>query len=128
MSDLILLDPLTGKEREAWVYQAADLLIKKMKREGLWGTMDYYFKIWCNKNPELVKTYEFNRDGMRETRRNKHASFENKSNRLLLQIPGEFIDFAEKYFPKEVMEIGRHKFMQMVARRYPLFKIPEGSI
>lgn len=128
MSDLILLDPLTGQERPSWVYQAADLLIKKMKREGLWGTMDFYFQMWLKKNPSLANAYSKNKENMQATRRNKHASFENKSNRLLLQIPGEFIDFAEKYFPEQVMDIGRHKFMQMLAKRYPLFKIPEGSI
>lgn len=125
MSDLLLINPFTGQERPSWVYQATDILIKKMKNEGLWKTMDFYFQIWLKTKPEEAKRFNEARQELTDSRRNRTATFKNKSNRLLTTMPGQFIEFAEKYFPEELGTMGTRNFHLEMAKRYPIFKVPE---
>lgn len=113
-----------GSIRPAWAVEAVDSLIKKMKTKGLWESLDFMVSLWMKKNPQIAKQFEREQKTVQKTRR-KHAAFQNKSNRLLVSIPQEIHIFLNALFSKEIEEMGTKKFYRLVAKKYPMFKIPE---
>jgi len=128
MSDLLLINPLSGDIKPAWAYEAADKLLRKIRSAGLWGTLDFYFEIWLKKNPSYSNKYNEAMKDLRGSRRNESATFSNKSNRMLVSVPAEFSLLVDKFFSDEVKEMGSQVFWRKFAKRYPIFKVPTNSV
>lgn len=117
-----------GKDRPAWAMKMVDTFIKKAKHQGLWKTLDFVVDSYMRKKPEEFNEFIRQQKEVVATRRNKHASFKNKSNRLLVEIPENIYTFVNTMFGQEIQAMGLSKFYKEVARRYPMFKVPEGKI
>lgn len=116
-----------GRIRPSHVVEAVDNLMYKMKKKGLWESLDFMVKVWMEKNPEATKQFEQDQKNIQATRR-KHAAFENKSNRLLASIPEEIHIFLNTFWHSEIESMGRKTFYTKVVQKYPIFKIPEGNV
>lgn len=116
-----------GHIRPSEVVSAVDGLMYKMKKKGLWESLDFMIRIWSERNPEVTKQF-LKEQHMIKTTRKKHAAFSNKTNRLLVSLPAEIHHFLTVFWDTEIQNMGTKRFYREVARRYPFFKIPEGNI
>lgn len=125
MSDLLVADSFSNKLRPAWVVEAADNLIWKVRNKDIWESIDFLLEVWKRKNPQEAARFG---DAVRDTtssRRNEHASSETKSLRYLLELPQEIHAALDFFFAEKINEMGKNNFFREFARRYPFFKVAE---
>lgn len=110
-----------GKEYPVWAVRAVDDLFVKVKKKGLWETVEFALKLYLEKHPEFVQEQK----DLQSSRANKHAAFKNKSNRLIVELPETINDFIHVFFDGEIKAMGQKRFSRELARRFPIFKVPE---
>lgn len=116
---------ISNKIYPSWAVKAVDNLLLKVKKQGLWGTLDFVIDIWLKKNPETAKKFISERKSISSSRRTNTASSKTKSLRYLVEIPYEISYVIDFFFQREVKEMGTKRFWREFSRRYPLFKVPE---
>lgn len=115
-------DPLSQKSYPAWMVQAVDELIYKVRHKSVWEITDFCLEIWAKKYPTEHKEYLKFMARYRANRKNKHGSTDNKTWRSLVEVPQELTYLLNKIASHKIEEYGTQKYWREFAKRYPGFR------
>lgn len=123
--DLIYHDPVTDKVYPAWLSEAVDELLYKVRKKGIWEIVDFCIEIWATKYPTEHKKYLTEMKKYKSNRLNKFASTKSKVYRELISLPREMNFLLDKIAADKIADYGPQKFWREMARRYPGFSPAE---
>lgn len=124
MNEIMAFDPLTQQTYPAWMGEAVDQLLLKIRHKDVWEIVEFAIAFWMKKNPVEYKKYLDSVQKHRDSRRDKFASFKDKNirTRELVHIPSDISYILEKIAYHKIEEYGRLKFYKEFAKRYPGFR------
>jgi hypothetical protein len=115
-----------GEPRNTDDIAAATKLValKKKYQTNYWPVVEEVLKIWADKHPGEYKSFLFELQDMKETRRNKFASSETEMFRYTLDIPETVVFMLRKLYTTEEMPMDK-QFFRSWAKKFPKMQIAE---
>lgn len=126
-TEILYTDPLTQKTRPAWLVEAVDRLLYKVRHKDIWEIVEFAVNFWARKNPvEHRKFLEANKR-YRDSRKKDTGATDSNSLRATVNIPRDISYILEKIAAHKIKEYkgGSLKFWRDFARRYPGFAAAE---
>jgi hypothetical protein len=124
-NSLLYTDPLTLKSYPAWLVQAVDTLLYKIRHKDIWEICDFAISFWAKKNPREYRLFLDANKRFKLSRKNKFASTESMDMRQLAHIPSDVSYILDKIAGHKIEEYGKLKFWRAFAKRYPGFSTAE---
>jgi hypothetical protein len=122
MNDLYTYDTLADKQRPAWMVEAVDRLLAKVKKQNLWKIVDFCIDIWAKRYPKEHKEYLKALSRYRANRKNEYGATKNKAWRELGVIPPLIYYLLNKIAFDKIEVYGKTRFYREFAKRYPGFR------
>lgn len=115
-----------GEKRDTTDIEAASRLIKLKEKHGsdVWPVIEECLRIWHAKHPQEYKSFLFQLEDMKNTRRNKFASSETEMFRYTLDIPEKVVYMLRKLYTTSELPMDK-EFFRKWARKFPKMQIAE---
>jgi len=115
-----------GEPRDTRDIEAVEGLLKLKEKHGsdVWPVIEECLRIWTSKHPSEYKSFLFQLDDMKQTRRNQFASSETEMFRYTLDIPEKVIFMLRKLYTTDELPMDK-KFFRTWARKFPKMQIAE---
>lgn len=120
-TSILYTDPLTMKTYPAWLVEAVDNLLYKIRHKNIWEICDFAIRVWERKNPTEAKKFYEAQEAFRNSRRSDTGSSKSKWIRGTVNIPSDISYLLTKFADHKIEEYGRLKFWRDFAERYPGF-------
>ncbi len=100
------------------------LLLKQKNPTNYWPVIEACLNIWAVKKPTEYKSFLFELQDMKQTRRDKFASSKSGMFRYTLDVPEMVIYMLRKLYTIEEMPMDK-KFFRSWAKKFPKMRIAE---
>lgn len=125
-TEFLYTDSLTQKSYPAFMVQAVDELLYKIRHKNIWEICDWAIEFWMKKNPSEAKKYL---EAVKEHQKSRKTEFASTGGdgtgrmnvREIVHIPPDISYLLEKIARHKIEDFGRLKFYKEFARRYPGF-------
>lgn len=126
-TEILYTDPLTEKTYPAWLVEAVDQLLYKIRHKSIWDLCDFAIKIWAKKNPQEHKRWMKWNDEYRKSRKKETGATDSNSLRGLVNIPSDISYVLRKFGQHKIDDYpgGETQFWRDFVKRYPGFGASE---
>jgi hypothetical protein len=120
-NEILYTDPLTMKSRPAWLVEAVDQLLMKIRHKNVWEISEWAIRFWAKKNPVEYHKFINAQNEWKKGQKNEFASTKNHSLRQIVNIPSDISYILEKFASHKIDDYGRKKFWTEFAKKYKGF-------
>lgn len=113
-----------GEPRKLSDLEAVKGLIKLRDKGDVWPVVEECLRIWMAKHPAQYKSFLWELEDVKQTRRNKFASSETEMYRYTLDIPETVIYMLRKLYTTDQLPMDK-KFFRAWAKKYPKMQVAE---
>ncbi len=100
------------------------LALKHKHQTNYWPVIEACVDIWAAKKPQQYKSFLFELQDMKQTRRNKFASSKSEMFRYTLDVPEMVIYMLRKLYTVDEMPMDK-KFFRSWAKKFPKMQVAE---
>jgi len=118
---ILYTDPLTMKSYPAWLVDAVDQLLYKIRHKDIWEIVEFAIKVWEKKNPTEAKKFYKAQEEFRNSRLKDTGASKSNWIRGTVNIPSDISYLLFKFADHKIEDYGKLKFWRDFASRYPGF-------
>lgn len=124
MTDIQVVDSLTGKVYPSWAVQAVDALFQKLRNKPMWEGIDFLVEVYFKRFPQAGADLKAKQAETRAGHHNRYGSNRDRDMRVVADIPEALSDLLDYFYHDEIEE-DKKGFYRRFVTRYPIFKTPE---